>query len=159
MEQNLNQQEAANVAYAPEQENAVVNEENISGDLKQVSDEQKKAIQEKIAEIKREKKLKRVYAIVVFGDDEDEKPIYVDYFKRPDFSTSTTFSMPAANDPVKAANDPVQASRMLAQNCFVSGDKELVDDDDLFSFGLAAHISVLIQGRDGELVKGLSVGK
>ena len=152
MEEILNQHEAANVANAPEQENAVVNEENISGDLKQVSDEQKKAIQEKIAEIKREKKLKRVYAIVVFGDDEDEKPIYVGYFKRPDFSTYTMFSM-------KAANDPVQASRMLAQNCFVSGDKELVDDDDLFSFGLAAHISVLIQGRDGELVKGLSVGK
>ena len=152
MEEIKNQQAATEVTIAPVQENEVVNEENIGGDLKKVSDEQKKAIQEKIAEIKREKKLKRVYAIVVFGDDEDEKPIYVGYFKRPDFSTYTMFSM-------KAANDPVQASRMLAQNCFISGDKELVDDDDLFSFGLAAHISVLIQGRDGELVKGLSVGK
>lgn len=152
MEEIKNQQAATEVTIAPVQENEVVNEENIGGDLKKVSDEQKQAIQEKIAEIKREKKLKRVYAIVVFGDDEDEKPIYVGYFKRPDFSTYTMFSM-------KAANDPVQASRMLAQNCFISGDKELVDDDDLFSFGLAAHISVLIQGRDGELVKGLSVGK
>lgn len=152
MEEIHNQQAATEVAIAPVQENEVVNEENIGGDLKKVSDEQKQAIQEKIAEIKKEKKLKRVYAIVVFGDDEDEKPIYVGYFKRPDFSTYTMFSM-------KAANDPVQASRMLAQNCFISGDKELVDDDDLFSFGLAAHISVLIQGRDGELVKGLSVGK
>lgn len=152
MEEIQNQQVATEVTIAPVQENEVVNEENIGGDLKKVSDEQKQAIQEKIAEIKREKKLKRVYAIVVFGDDEDEKPIYVGYFKRPDFSTYTMFSM-------KAANDPVQASRMLAQNCFISGDKELVDDDDLFSFGLAAHISVLIQGRDGELVKGLSVGK
>lgn len=152
MEEIKNQQAATEVTNAPVQENEVVNEENIGGDLKKVSDEQKQAIQEKIAEIKKEKKLKRVYAIVVFGDDEDEKPIYVGYFKRPDFSTYTMFSM-------KAANDPVQASRMLAQNCFISGDKELVDDDDLFSFGLAAHISVLIQGRDGELVKGLSVGK
>lgn len=156
MEETMKAQEAAGENVAPAVENANPEKEvetgSISGDLKGLTDEMRQSISAKIAEIKKEKKLKRVYAIVVFGDDEDEKDVYVGYFRRPDFPTYTMFSM-------KAANDPIQASRMLAQNCFVAGDKELVDDDDLFSFGLAAHITALIEGRDSELVKGSSVGK
>lgn len=93
-----------------------------------------------------EKKLKRIYPIVVVGEECDEKPLYVGYFKRPDFVTFSMFMN-------KVTQDSVQASKMLAQNCFVEGDKELYSDDDLFLFGLMNQLTVLVGDRHAELVK------
>ena len=42
---------------------------------------------------------------------------------------------------------------MLAQNCFVDGDRELLNDDDLFLYGLMNQLTVLIDNRHAELVK------
>lgn len=104
------------------------------------------AVKAKAAAIKAEKKLKRIYPIVVKGDESDEKPFYVGYFKRPDFMVFSMFMN-------KVQSDSAQASRMLAQNCFVDGDKELVSDDDLFLYGLMNQLTVLVDNRHAELVK------
>ena len=96
--------------------------------------------------LRSEKKLKRIYPIAVVGEECDEKPLYVGYFKRPDFMTFSMFMN-------KVTQDSVQASKMLAQNCFVDGDKELYADDDLFLFGLMNQLTVLVGDRHAELVK------
>ena len=104
------------------------------------------SILEKANAIRQEKGIKRIYPIVIVGDEFDEKPLYAGYFKRPDFPP---FSM-LTN---KVNQDSVQASRMLAQNCFVDGDRELLNDDDLFLYGLMNQLTVLIDNRHAELVK------
>jgi len=48
--------------------------------------------------------------------------------------------------------DVVQANKMLANAIFVEGDRELVDDDDLFLYGLMPQLSKIIDSRQGELV-------
>lgn len=109
------------------------------------------SIVNKVEEIRQEKGIKRVYPIAIVGDEYDAKPLYVGYFKRPDFPTFSMFMN-------KVNQDSVQASRMLAQNCFIDGDRELLSDDDLFLYGLMNQLSVLIDNRHAELVKKSSVG-
>ena len=104
------------------------------------------SILEKANAIRQEKGIKRIYPIVIVGDEFDEKPLYVGYFKRPDFPTFSMFMN-------KVNQDSVQASRMLAQNCFVDGDRELLNDDDLFLYGLMNQLTVLIDNRHAELVQ------
>lgn len=104
------------------------------------------AIKAKAAELKEMKKLKRIYPIVVVGDEYDTKPYYVGYFKRPDFMIFSMFMN-------KVQQDSAQASRMLAQNCFIDGDKEMISDDDLFLYGLMNQLTVLVDNRHAELVK------
>ena len=48
--------------------------------------------------------------------------------------------------------DEVIAMRTLARDCFVDGDKELVDDESLFLFGLMGQLSELITTRQSVLV-------
>lgn len=117
-----------------------------------ISDAEREAIYAKMKAIKADKGLKRVFAVVVYGDEEDSKPFYVGYFKRPDMPTYSRFMM-------KVQEDQVQASLMLAQATFVDGDRELVDDFDIFVFGTMNQLAPVIQGRGAELVKLPSVGK
>lgn len=42
--------------------------------------------------------------------------------------------------------------RQLAKDCFVDGDKELVDNDSLFLFGLMGQLSEIISTRQNVLV-------
>lgn len=118
----------------------------------QIGDAEREAIYAKIKTLKAEKNLKRVFAIVVYGDEEDNKPFYVGYFKRPDMPTYSRFM-------IKVQEDQVQASLMLAQATFVDGDREILDDFDIFVFGTMNQLTPIIQGRGAELVKLPSVGK
>lgn len=118
----------------------------------EISEDVRKEILAKVDSIKAEKNLKRVFAIIVYGDEDDTKPFYVGYFKRPDMPTYSRFMM-------KVSEDQVQASLMLAQATFVEGDKEMISDLDLFTFGTMNQLTPIIQGRGAELVKKQSVGK
>ena len=51
------------------------------------------------------------------------------------------------------------AMRTLATDCFVGGDKELIDDDSLFLFGLMGQLGQIIQMRNGTLVNLSKPGK
>ena len=48
--------------------------------------------------------------------------------------------------------DEVMAMRTLARDCFIDGDRELVDNDSLFLFGLMGQLSELITTRQSVLV-------
>lgn len=97
-------------------------------------------------------KLKRVFPIVVEGTEYDEKPMYVAYFKQPTFAIFSKFLS-------LSQKDNAVAMRSLANDCFLSGDRELITDDSLFLFGLSPYLSQIIESRHGQLVNLSKAGK
>ncbi len=101
----------------------------------------------KIAELKTKHGVKNVFAVVVEGDTEaGEKPFYICYMRRPNmmqFSQYMNF----------VQKDFVQANQMLAQNIFLDGDKELIDDEELFLYGTMQQLNHIIDSRNSDLVK------
>lgn len=104
-------------------------------------------ISAKIAELKVKNNVKKVFAIIVEGDTEvGEKPYYIGYMRRPNmmqFSQYMNF----------VQKDLVQANLMLAQNIFLDGDKELIDDEELFIYGTMQQLNRVIDTRNSDLVK------
>lgn len=103
-------------------------------------------IVKKAEELKAANKLRKIYIIVVEGEEGDEKPLYIGYMRRPSlahFSQYMTF----------VQKDMVQANKMLASNVFLAGDRELVDDDELFLYGTMQHLNDLIDSRNADMVK------
>ena len=92
-------------------------------DEKMLSLEQEIKIKEKALKLKEEKKLRKICPMVVFGDTANgEKEIYVAYMSEPSFPQFSKFM-------AASKKDEVIAMRTLARDCFVDGDKELVDDE------------------------------
>ena len=118
----------------------------------EISVEVREQITKNIEELRTQTGNKRIQAIVVAGDEYDEKPLYVGYFKRPN---TMQFSLWMN----QAQKDPVVANKTLAQNTFVSGDKELVDNEDLFLYGTMSKVAQLIESRNADLVKLSSAAK
>lgn len=107
---------------------------------------QEEDIRAQALKLKTEKKLRKVYPMVVFGDtDCDEKEVYVAYLSEPTFPQFSKFM-------AASKRDEVSAMRTLAKDCFLDGDKELVDNDSLFLFGLMGELSEIITTRQGTLV-------
>ncbi|BFK46663.1 hypothetical protein [Alistipes sp. i18-0019-D1] len=103
-------------------------------------------IRERARELKAERKLRKVYPMVVFGDEEcGEKEYYVAYMGEPTLPQFSKFM-------AASKKDEVTAMRQLARDCFLDGDKELVDTDSLFLFGLMGQLSEIIQTRQTTLV-------
>lgn len=111
-----------------------------------LSPETRDAIKQKAKELAKENGVKRVFPVVVYGDETDEKPVYVAYFKRPDNATYSRFMSLVQDDQVKA-------STILAQSTIVGGDVELVNDSELFNFGTMNQLTPIVQSRGGEVVK------
>lgn len=108
--------------------------------------EVREQIAKKADELKSQFKVRKVFVVVVEGEDDDEKPLYIAYLQRPNlmhFSQYMNF----------VQKDIVQANKMLAQNVFLAGDREMIDDDELFLYGTMPQLTHLIDSRHGELVK------
>ncbi len=114
--------------------------------------ELQKAVDKKAAEIKEEQKLKVVFPLVVEGQEFDEKEVYIGYFRQPSFKAFSKYLS-------ASQSNQALAMRTLATDCFVGGDKELVDDDSLFLFGLMGQLGQIIQMRNGTLVNLSKPGK
>lgn len=121
---------------------------------KELSLEQEKAIKEKLESLKKEdpKKNKRVRPIVIFGDEYDEKDIYIGYFREPDFAAFSKFVQ-------LQKKDDVAALRALARDTFVAGDKEMIDDDSIFLYGLSAEMGRVLEARQSKVVNFSKAGK
>lgn len=92
-------------------------------------------IREKALKLKEEKKLRKIYPMVVFGDTTcGEREIYTAYMAEPTFAQFSKFM-------TASKKDEVVAMRTLARDCFIEGDRELVDNDSLFLFGLMGQLS------------------
>lgn len=113
---------------------------------KELTLEQEGVIKEKAAKIKAEKKIRKVIPIVVFGEVEnDEKEHYVAFFSEPSFASFSKFM-------AASKKDEVNAMRTLAKDCFLDGDKELVDNDSLFLLGLMNQLTEIIAVRQSVIV-------
>ena len=51
-----------------------------------------------------------------------------------------------------STSDPMKYLEMLAENCFVAGDRELLDDDDYF-MAIMPKLNELIETKTAELLK------
>ena len=112
-----------------------------------------KEIEEKVEALKASNPKSRILPIAVEGDPSyDEKEVYVGYFKQPTFADFSKYM-------AASQKDQVVAMRVLAKDCFLDGDKELVDNDSLFLFGLMGQLSELIKIRQGRLVNLSKNGK
>lgn len=111
-----------------------------------LTEQSKEAIKQKAKELAKKNGVKRVFPIVVYGDETDEKPVYVAYFKRPENDVYSRFMSLVQDDQVKA-------SLILAQSTIVGGDAELVNDSELFNFGTMNQLTPIVQSRGGEVVK------
>lgn len=103
-------------------------------------------IVKKAEELKVQHKLRKIFVIIVEGEEGDDKPLYIAYLRRPSlmhFSQYMNF----------VQKDVVQANKMLATNVFLAGDRELVDDDELFLYGTMGQLSQLIDSRNADMVK------
>ena len=108
--------------------------------------QQEAEIKKKASELKTDKKLRKVYPIVVFGDTASgEKETYVAYLGEPTFPQFSKFM-------AASKKDEVMAMKTLAKDCFLDGDKELVDNESLFLFGLMGQLSEIISTRQSVLV-------
>ena len=108
--------------------------------------EVRQEIVKKAEELKAQHKLRKIFIIVVEGEEGDDKPLYIAYLRRPSlihFSLYMNF----------VQKDLVQASKMLATNVFLAGDRELVDDDELFLYGTMQQLNHLIDSRNADMVK------
>ena len=108
--------------------------------------EVREEIVKKAEELKAQHKLRKIFIIVVEGEEGDDKPLYMAYLRRPSlihFSQYMNF----------VQKDLVQASKMLATNVFLAGDRELVDDDELFLYGTMQQLNHLIDSRNADMVK------
>lgn len=135
--------EKKEVALNPEEQGASAIEltANIS-----IPVEIREEINKKAEELKAKNGLRKVYVVVVEGDKSDSKPLYIAYLRRPNlmhFSQYMNF----------VQKDLVQANKMLAQNIFLAGDKELIDDDELFLYGTMQQLTGIIDSRNADLVK------
>lgn len=130
------------MAKQKEEETAVVE----TVDVNNLSEEQLNAIKAKIAEIREKQHIKRVFAIVVEGDEFDEKPMFIGYFRNPSI-------MHFSNYMAFVTKDAVQAALNLAKATFIEGDRELVDDDDIFLRGTFDRFSAIMERRNSEMVK------
>lgn len=110
-------------------------------------------VEKKVAELKAKNPKKKIFPLMVEGDPNyDEKEIYIGYFCQPsfiDFSKYMTF----------AQKDQASAMRQLARDCFMDGDRELIDDDSLFLFGLMGQLQHIIQMRGGRVINLSKPGK
>ena len=102
---------------------------------------QETEIKEKAKQIKTEKKLRKVFG----NESDDEKEFYVAYMREPSFAQFSKFM-------TASKKDEVTAMRTLAKDCFLDGDKDLVDDESLFLFGLMGQLSEIIATRQSILV-------
>jgi len=111
-------------------------------------------IEKKFNELKEANPKSRIFPIVIEGDEEyGEKPVYVGYFKQPSFTVFSKYLTSSQK------TDQAVAMRTLARDCFIEGDRELIDDDSLFLFGLMGQLSEIIKIRQGKLVNLSKTGK
>ena len=112
------------------------------------------SIEKKAKELKDKNPEKKIiFPIVVDGNVEfGEKEHYVGYFCQPSFKAFSKYL-------TAAQNNQAVAMRVLAKDCFIDGDRDLVDDDSLFLFGLMGQLSKIIEMRHGRLVNLSKPGK
>lgn len=109
-------------------------------------------IEKKVAELKSNNPKAKIIPLMVEGEGDDEKDVYIGYFAQPSFLNFSKYL-------TLSQKDQASAMRQLAKDCFLDGDKELIDDDSLFLFGLMGQLQHLIKMRGGRVINLSKPGK
>lgn len=117
-----------------------------------LSPEVQATIEKKVADLKKNNPKAKIFPLLVEGDMDDEKEVYVGYFTQPNFITFSKYM-------TFAQKDQASAMRQLARDCFLDGDRELIDDDSLFLFGLMGQLQHIIKMRGGRVINLSKPGK
>lgn len=119
-----------------------------------VSNDLLATIEEKCKELKAaDETVGALFPIVVQGNPAyDAKEMYYGIFRQPTFKIFSKYL-------VASTQNNAGAMRTLARDCFLAGDKELVENDSLFLFGLMGQLSKIIEVRSGALVNLSKTGK
>ena len=110
----------------------------------EITPELRATIEKTVKELKeKDPKLKAVFPLVIDGEEDfGDKPQYVGFFRRPSYTAMSKYMTFAQKD-----------------KCFLAGDRELVDDDDLFMFGTMGQFGKILKVRNGRLVNLSKPGK
>lgn len=109
-------------------------------------------IKKKVAELKSNNPKAKIVPLLVEGEGDDEKEYYIGYFTQPSFINFSKYL-------TLSQKDQASAMRQLAKDCFLEGDRELIDDDSLFLFGLMGQLQHLIKMRGGRVINLSKPGK
>ena len=121
-------------------------------ELELLTQEQVDKIKAEHKKLMAEGKYKKLYPIVVCGSDYDEKEFYYAFFRKPTLSEfSKTMSI--------VKRDETMGMRALARDCFVAGDKELMEDEDIFLYGAMGQLSGILEPRQGQILNFSKTGK
>lgn len=123
----------------------VKNEVEVQSDEIQLEDSKLAEIKAEAARLKKTLGLRRVLPLIVAGDEYDDKELYVAYFKEPSFKIFSKFQ-------AIGAKDAAVSVRGLAKDCFIGGDRELIDDESLFCLGTMQYILSIVNVRRGRIV-------
>lgn len=130
------------------EDNEILNtQENVT-----LNSEVQATIEKKVADLKKNNPKAKIFPLLVEGDIDDEKEVYIGYFTQPNFITFSKYM-------TFAQKDQVSAMRQLARDCFLDGDRELIDDDSLFLFGLMGQLQHIIKMRGGRVINLSKPGK
>ena len=122
-------------------------------EIEEIDPKIRAAVEKKVADLKANNPKAKIFPLMVDGDPEhDEKEVYVGYFTQPSFITFSKYM-------TFAQKDQASAMRQLARDCFLDGDRELIDDDSLFLFGLMGQLNNIIQMRGGRVINLSKPGK
>lgn len=130
-------------------------EDNETLDIKNVENLDPKVqatVEKKVAELKENNPKLKVFPLLVEGDADDTKEVYIGYFCQPSFLNFSKYL-------TLSQKDQVSAMRQLAKDCFLDGDRELIDDDSLFLFGLMGQLQHIIKMRGGRVINLSKPGK
>jgi hypothetical protein len=86
-------------------------------------------LQKEAEQVKAKHKVKRVFVIDVEDPDNEDK-YYRAWLSKPDLKVLSAFYS-------VGQNDPIQASKMVFNGCFLEGDKEIVQNDEIFAAAMA----------------------
>lgn len=86
----------------------------------------------------------KVYLIEVEGDEEGDKT-HRAWLRKPTLKTMSAFYTASQQDPIIAA-------KVVFNDCFLEGDREITDDDEIF-MGAMNQIEELMKVRRARLVK------
>lgn len=112
----------------------------------------KAEIEKKVADLKSNNPKAKIIPLLVYGEPDDSKEVYVGYFTQPSFINFSKYL-------TLSQKDQASAMRQLAKDCFLEGDRELLDDDSLFLFGLMGQLQHLIKMRGGRVINLSKPGK
>jgi hypothetical protein len=119
--------------------------EDVNKSLELNVDEETLALQREAEKVKAQFNVKRIFMIEVDSEGDNEKGFYRAWLRKPDLKVLGAFFE-------LGQSNPIAASKMVFNECFLTGDNEITQDDEIFA-GAMSQLEELMKTRQAKLVK------